>query len=110
SEPDEGPLSNFHTFMPDMIGLLGKGIKDNLGKLTGPMKELAGTLIPAAGGMTQAEGPGGASSLAARLDAMYGVLAKYLPRLAESQIVLDSGALVGELSDGLNRQLGKAYL
>ena len=39
SEPDEGPLSNFHTFMPDMIDLLGKGIKGNFGKLTGPMKE-----------------------------------------------------------------------
>ena len=110
SEPDEGPLSNFHTFMPDMIGLLGKGIKDNLGKLTGPMKALAGTLIPATGEMLQTDGSDGAASLAAKLDAMYGVLTKYLPRLANSQVVLDSGALVGELSDGLNRQLGKAYL
>ena len=111
SEPDEGPLSNFHTYMPDMLDLLGKGIKDNLGKLSGPMRELAGTLIPATGGIVQAEGSGGgASSLAARLDAMYAVVTKYLPKLADSQIVLDSGALVGELSDGLNRELGKAYL
>ena len=35
---------------------------------------------------------------------------KYLPKMANTQIVLDSGALVGELSDGMNRQLGKAYL
>ena len=110
SEPDEGPLSNFHTFMPDMIDLLGKGIKDNLGKLTGPMAELAGTLIPAPGGMAQTEVTGGSSTLAARLDSMYEVMTKYLPKLANSQIVLDSGALVGELSDGLNRELGKAYL
>ncbi len=113
SEPDEGPLSNFHTFMPDMIDLLGKGIKGNLGKLTGPMKELAGTLIPATDSMTAgaqaAGGSGGSSSLAARLDAMYEVVTKYLPRLANSQVVLDSGVLVGELSDGLNRELGKAY-
>ncbi len=113
SEPDEGPLSNFHTFMPDMIDLLGKGIRGNLGKLTGPMKELAGMLIPATDSMTAgaqaAGGSGGSSSLAARLDAMYEVVTKYLPRLADTQVVLDSGALVGELSDGLNRELGKAY-
>ena len=30
SEPDEGPLSNFHTFAPDMIKLWCKGIKDNI--------------------------------------------------------------------------------
>jgi hypothetical protein len=99
--------------MPDMIDLLGKGIKGNLGKLTGPMKELASTLIPATDSMTAgaqaAGGSGGSSSLAARLDAMYEVVTKYLPRLANSQVVLDSGALVGELSDGLNRELGKAY-
>ena len=113
SEPDEGPLSNFHTFMPDMIDLLGKGIKGNLGKLTGPMKELAGMLIPTTGAMesitSSGNGGNGNASLAARLDAMYEVVTKYLPQLANSQVVLDSGVLVGELSDGLNRELGKAY-
>ena len=29
SEPDEGPLSNFHTYAPDMMNLFIKGIKDN---------------------------------------------------------------------------------
>jgi phage-related protein len=29
SEPDEGPLKNFHTFAPDMMELFAKGIKDN---------------------------------------------------------------------------------
>ena len=113
SEPDEGPLSNFHTFMPDMIDLLGKGIRGNLGKLTGPMKELAGMLIPTTGAMesisSAGNGGNGNDSLAARLDAMYEVVTKYLPRLADAQVVLDSGVLVGELSDGLNRELGKAY-
>ena len=50
------------------------------------------------------------ASLGAKLDAMTSLMSRYLPRMAESQVVLDSGALVGELSDGLNRQLGKAYL
>lgn len=31
SEPKEGPLSNFHTYAPDMMELFAKGIKDNEG-------------------------------------------------------------------------------
>lgn len=33
SEPEEGPLSNFHTFAPDMMNLFIKGVKDNTQKL-----------------------------------------------------------------------------
>ena len=33
SEPDKGPLSNFHTFAPDMMSLFVKGINDNKNKL-----------------------------------------------------------------------------
>ena len=29
SEPDEGPLSDFHTYAPDMMRLFAQGIKDN---------------------------------------------------------------------------------
>ncbi len=29
SEPDVGPLSNFHTYMPDMLKLMAKGIHEN---------------------------------------------------------------------------------
>jgi len=29
SEPDIGPLSDFHTYMPDMLKLMAQGIKDN---------------------------------------------------------------------------------
>ena len=34
SEPDEGPLSNFHTFAPDMMELFASGIKDNTSLIT----------------------------------------------------------------------------
>lgn len=34
SEPKEGPLSNFHTYAPDMMELFAKGIKDNEGLVT----------------------------------------------------------------------------
>lgn len=34
SEPKMGPLSNFHTYAPDMMDLFAKGIKDNKHKIT----------------------------------------------------------------------------
>ena len=46
SEPKDGPLSNFHTFMPDMIDLMTKGIDENLYKVQDAMNELSSTLVP----------------------------------------------------------------
>ena len=113
SEPDVGPLSNFHTFMPDMIDLLVKGINDNIGRLQGPMNELAQMLVPMTGSMgyMALNGMNGeGSNMETKMDSMYTMLTKYLPRLAGMQVVLNSGALIGELSDGLNRQFGRGYL
>jgi phage-related protein len=114
SEPDEGPLSNFHTFMPDMIDLLSQGITGNIGKLDRPMNELSSAMIPKIGGASTSYGDDGnngrVNDNSAGINALTDTVIKYLPKLAEQQIVLDSGTLVGELSGGLNRQLGKAYL
>ena len=48
SEPDEGPLSDFHTYMPDMMSLMAQGIiagkekvKAALGDVTGDMSVMA---------------------------------------------------------------------
>lgn len=48
TEPDKGPLSNFHTFMPDMIENLVTGIEGNLDLLDSPMNQLASALVPTA--------------------------------------------------------------
>lgn len=42
SEPDEGPLSNFHTYAPDMMDLFAKGIRENVGTVKSAMNYLAG--------------------------------------------------------------------
>ena len=34
SEPEEGPLSNFHTYAPDMMKLFAQGIRDNENVIT----------------------------------------------------------------------------
>lgn len=46
SEPDKGPLSNFHTFMPDMIALMVKGINDSMDQLKAPVANLSASLVP----------------------------------------------------------------
>ncbi len=44
SEPEEGPLSNFHTYMPDMIDLMTYGIKKNQGKAIGAVSNMASAI------------------------------------------------------------------
>jgi len=59
SEPEEGPLSNFHTYAPDMMDLFMKGIDDNKDKLTDTVKSafdfkdlIEGPEITSAGGFS----------------------------------------------------------
>lgn len=44
SEPEEGPLSDFHTYMPDMIDLMVQGIKENQYRVENAVTGLAGTV------------------------------------------------------------------
>lgn len=44
SEPEEGPLSNFHTYMPDMIDLMVQGIHSNMNKVTKELENMTTTM------------------------------------------------------------------
>lgn len=44
SEPEDGPLSNFHTYMPDMIDLMTYGIKKNQGQAIGAVSDMAAAI------------------------------------------------------------------
>lgn len=44
SEPEKGPLSNFHTYGPDMMKLLAKGIRDNVGLVQDAVGDVSGIL------------------------------------------------------------------
>ena len=44
SEPEDGPLKNFHTFAPDMMTLFSQGIRDNLGLIQDAMGAVTGTI------------------------------------------------------------------
>lgn len=41
SEPEDGPLSNFHTFMPDMIDLMTQGITAGKDKVRSAVEDIA---------------------------------------------------------------------
>lgn len=55
SEPKEGPLSNFHTYAPDMMALFAKGITDNQGLITDAIGS-AFNFAPQMGGVVKAPG------------------------------------------------------
>lgn len=46
SEPDVGPLSNFHTFMPDMIDMLTSGIEKGIPSVKSMMDRLSENMVP----------------------------------------------------------------
>lgn len=128
SVPDEGPLTEYESWMPDFMKGLAGGIEKSRGMIKSAVSNVAKdmTITPMLNGIVNPQSmivdslinanvisgrnADSNASLGAKLDAMTSLMSRYLPRMAESQVVLDSGALVGELSDGLNRQLGKAYL
>lgn len=45
SEPDYGPLSNFHTFAPDMIDLFSKGIQESMPTLETSLSEMGNVVV-----------------------------------------------------------------
>jgi hypothetical protein len=52
SEPEDGPLSNFHTFAPDMVDLFVKGIRDNIDSVKQASESLAMAIVPRTKGYT----------------------------------------------------------
>lgn len=107
SLPKEGPLSKTDTFMPDMIDVLAKGITSSTSKLQKPVTALADTLAvqpqSEAAAATLATGSTQSAGLAGLLE----LLGQYLPEIAaQKQVVMDSGALVGQLAPGMDTALG----
>ena len=66
SEPKEGPLSNFHTYAPDMMKLFAEGIYRNLGVVEQAMDDLGSIAASEVGGYSL----NSASYGAARKDAL----------------------------------------
>ena len=92
SEPDIGPLSNFHTYMPDMTKLLASGIREGIPTVTRAVEELSTAMVP---NTVPIEANGTAAA--------YNRLATSLGNM---QIVLNDGTLVGKLTPRIDAALG----
>lgn len=46
SEPDKGPLSNFHTYGPDMMKLYARGIADNAWRVQDALESATAGMVP----------------------------------------------------------------
>ena len=104
SEPDVGPLSDFHTYAPDMIDLFVKGMKDNTGKLLNQVEDTFdfGNMI----GEVSPNSFSISSSNIKEKDSTYALLQQYLPQLANLQIALDGNKLVGGTVNRMDKSMG----
>lgn len=108
SEPKEGPLSNFHTYAPDMMKLFADGIRDNEKML---QDQVAGAfsfepIITAQTGGVSGSNRSVAGGGASDADRILALLSAYLPQIASQAIVLDSGTLIGSTARGYDTALG----
>ena len=100
SEPKLGPLSNFHTYAPDMMQLFAKGIKDNEHLITDQIGKSFdfGTSIVDSAKIT------GTVSTDTALASEIAGLRNDVKNL---KIYLSTGALVGGVTDGIDHALGQ---
>lgn len=95
SEPKEGPLSNFHTYAPDMMELFAKGIKDNEKLVTGQIEKSFdfGDRIYTASDSKKAQ-----TSAKTSTDAL---LEQILVKLSRMGLYIDGQTLVGYVDNEL---------
>jgi len=90
SEPKEGPLSNFHTYAPDMVKLFAQGLKDNQRLVANQLAQTFALPEPGAGSAgAGAQAGGGATTVTTPLEGAQG--ATFAPVL-----VLD-GQVIGRV-------------
>lgn len=111
SEPDKGPLSNFHTFAPDMMDLFAKGINENLGVVTDAMNNVANDVMTTSVDVNAMQTVSGSVDVSDSADGVISriesLLAEYLPNINNNNIYLDTGALVGATAGAYNVALGQ---
>lgn len=100
SEPEKGPLSNFHTYAPDMMQLFAKGIKDNEHLITDQIGKSFdfGTYI-----VDSVKTTGTVSTDTALASEIKGLRND----VKNLKIYLSTGALVGGVTDGIDHALGQ---
>ena len=116
SHPEFGPMADDYKWMPDMMALFTQGIEKNTDKLqkaaakafdlsdavTMPEMSYTSPVSAKASYTTQRV----KTDSDAKFDEIMGILQQYLPQLANMKMVMDTGTLVGELTPGIDAELG----
>lgn len=109
SEPDTGPLSDFHTYAPDMMKLFASGITKSSGVV---QKAIHGVAALTAGGfeselaISTALGKSADTDTTGGLQTLIALVAELSRKIEQLEIRLDSGELVGGLIQKTNDALG----
>lgn len=112
SEPEEGPLSNFHTYAPDMMKLYAQGIEDNAdlvkNALTDATSDIMGSNVDvqAVQSVQASVNPAAIGQSDDRLGRIESLLTDFIENFRQD-IYLDTGALVGGTVNAYNNALGQ---
>lgn len=108
SEPEEGPLSDFHTYAPDMMDLFIKGIRDNESKLRNQIAktfDVEPYFKPDYSlGTTAGSSTSGSSQIVAVLTEMF---PEMIQAIKDMRLYLDGDTLVGGIVDPMDEGLGR---
>jgi len=119
SLPDEGPLADADTYMPDFMHLLAQGISNNTDEVLDEASSLADAMAStlnsdyasSISAATVSSSSNGTTSQIETLNAnfaqLFALLQQYLPQMANMQVVLDDGTLVGSIAGSMDAALGK---
>lgn len=109
SEPDKGPLSNFHTFAPDMMDLFAKGIADNEDTITMQFNRSLQLLMdtnvipPSFSALPEKSVNNGGNDIMNKIIAL---LETYFPQLAQQgNIYLDGDKLTSKVDGKLGERV-----
>lgn len=108
SVPDEGPLADYESWMPDFMGGLAKGIEKSRGLVQKAIGDVSADMVVSpnvSGGASMTETINRSEQNGA-LVSLLGEYLPYLPKLAEMKMVTDTGALVGQLAPQMDERLG----
>lgn len=98
SLPEKGPLATSNTWMPDMMEMLADTMQGSIS-----------ILDPALNATAQRIAELSSINIASSNEDLINYLGQALPGLGNLQIVLDTGALVGQTVGQFNEALGKLY-
>lgn len=108
SVPDVGPLTDYESWMPDMMRGLARGIEDNKSIVSNALSGMSGDMAASmqVNGQQALQGNAGIQQGIAAMTVLMAQYLPYLPQIANMQVAIDGNAIVGTLIPAIDNQLG----